>query len=507
MGGARLFRLHDDEGMTLVEILVASVIMFIILTAVLGLVAQTTAMSVQAKRKTMLTNAVSAYVERVQGLPFAAVGVAGVNTAGTLGAEYVEDEGDFRITIRPTVLPGANAALKTLRLNVTLTDTRGASQTLNTDVAIRNRSQYLLQSARNPATDPVVRFIAPTPADGTVVFDNTWNEGGTLRSLTLGLFAEASTGRTIQNAKVWCDDTWLLKDSFENLSQWPIGIRTWNLNTFRWNTRQTEPVEGVDTEIVPDGMRTISIYALDSAGVSVFAVRHLLVDNRAPWPPGTPTPTVKTATATGLAWEQAMDGTTPADRYGLWISRVKTPAEYAANNSSELISVLTAEMPQPSYALATTAFTRYRAGVMAYSPRNLSSSLVEVAENFTSRPLLSGTYAVTERKAGGKKYYQTTVNLSVTPPNCATHAQPQYTWYWRYSDGTTGTATTSVATYQLVTAEALAVAKPVSVWVEIAYKPVDRLSTLAALTVLSNTAGPTPAATKAESGTLGVGTW
>jgi Tfp pilus assembly protein PilV len=490
--------------MTLVEILVASVIMFIILTAVLGLVAQTTAMAVQAKRKTMLTNAVSAYVEHVQGLPFAQVGVISVNASGTLDAAYVEDEGDFTITIRPTVLPGANADLKTLRLNVTLADTGGASQTLNTDVAIRNRSQYLLQSNRNPATDPAVRFIAPTPAEGTVVFDNTWNEGGTLRSLTLGLFAEASTGRTIQSAKVWCDDTWLLKDSFGNLAQWPIDMRTWNLSSFRWNTRQAELVDGVDTEVIPDGMRTISLYALDSAGVSVFSVRHLLVDNRAPWPPGTPVPTVKTATATDLAWEQAMDGTTPADRYGLWISRVKTPAEYAANNSSALISVLSAEMPQPSYALTTTAFTRYRAQVRAYSPRNLESSLVEVAEHFTSRPLLSGTYAVTERKDKGSKYYKTTVNLSVTPPNCATHAQPQYTWYWRYSDGTTGTATTSVATYQLVTVETLSVARPVRVWVEIAYRPVDRLSTLDALTVRSNTAGPTPVT---GSGTLAQGTW
>ena len=503
MRGARLFRVRDDEGMTLVEILVASVIMFIILTAVLGLVAQTTAMGVQAKRKTMLTNAVSAYVERAQGLPFAQIGVAGVDTSGTLDPAYVEDEGEFTITIVPTVLPGANSDLKTLRLAVTLLDTRGNAETLNTDVAIRNRQQYLIRPSRNRATDPAVRFISPTPAEGTVVFDDTWYEGTELRSLRLGLFAEASTDRTLESAQVWCDDVRLLKDGLGTDATWPIGVRTWTLSSFVWDTRQTELVEEVETEIIPDGMRTISLYSQDSSGVNVYSVRHLLVDNHEPADPGPPVPTVKTATATDLAWDIAMDGTTPADHYGVWIWRLKTAAEYAADSSFRWLYVSNPEMSVPSYALTTTPFTRYWAGIRAFSPRDLQSGLV-VAENFTSRPLLGGTYAVTERKDKGSKYYKTTLDLSVTPPNFATHENPSYTWSWRYSDGTPGSATTSVPTYQLITNEALSVAKPVTVSVEVAYKPSDRLSTLAAVSVLSNTVGPTPTT---GSGTLGEGTW
>ncbi|HZL05106.1 MAG TPA: hypothetical protein VFE45_06770, partial [Coriobacteriia bacterium] len=445
--------------MTLVEILVASVIMFIILTAVLGLVAQTTAMGVQAKRKTMLTNAVSAYVERVQGLPFEQVGVAGVDTSGTLDPAYVEDEGDFTITIVPTVLPGANADLKTLRLDVTLLDTRGNSETLNTDVAIRDRSQYLMQSSRSRATDPVVHFIAPTPAEGTPVFDDLWVEGGTNRSLTLGLFAEASAGRTLESAQVWCDNARLLQDSFGTQATWPIGTGTWNLSTFVWDTRQTELVEGVETEVIADGMRTISLYAQDSAGVNVFSVRHLLVDNHEPADPGVPVPDVKTATATDLTWDVAMDGTTPADHYGLWISRVKTSAEYAADGTETLVEESSSEVTEPSYALTTTPFTRYWAGIRAFSPRNLLSGLVAVAENFTSRPLLGGTYAVTE--SGDK--YTTTVNLAVTPPNFAVHVPARYTWSWAYTNGVTRTADTTVPTYQLITPTTPNAAKPVSV--------------------------------------------
>jgi len=486
--------------MTLVEILVASVIMFIILTAVLGLVAQSTAMGVQAKRKTMLTNAVSAYVERAQGLPFEQIGVAGVDTSGTLDPAYVEDEGEFTITIEPTVLPGANADLKTLRLAVTLLDARGASETLDTDVAIRNRKQFLIQSTRNIATDPVVRFIAPTPAEDTVVFDDLWVEGGSNRSLRLGLFGEAHTDRTLESAQVWCDDSRLLEDGSGNQATWPIGTRTWNLSTFIWDTRQTEVIDGVETEVIPDGLRTISLYAQDSAGVSVYSVRHLLVDNHEPADPGVPLPVVKTATATDLSWDAAMDGTTPADHYGLWIWRLKTAAEYAADSTFRWVAVASPETDVPSYALTTAPFTRYWAGIRAFSPRDLASGLV-VAQNFTSRPLLGGTYAVT--KSGNN--YTTTVDLSVTPPGFAVHEPVQYMWSWVYASGATGTATTAVPTYKLVTPTSSKAANPVSVWVDIAYKPIDRLSTLGALTVRSNTVGPTPTGT--GSGTLGEGTW
>jgi hypothetical protein len=247
-------------------------------------------------------------------------------------------------------------------------------------------------------------------------------------------------------------------------------------------------------------MRTISLYAQDSSGVSVYSVRHLLVDNHEPADPGVPVPVVKTATATDLAWELAMDGTTPADRYGLWIWRVKTAAEYAADGSEKLVEESSAEVTEPSYALTTAPCTRYWASIRAFSPLDHLSGLVAVTENFTSRPLLGGTYSVT--KSGSN--YKTTVNLAVTPPNFAVHAPAQYTWSWVFANGVTGTANTAAPEYSLVSPAAKTV-NPVRVWVDISYQPIDRLSSDPALTVKSNTVGPTPTST--GSGTLGVGSW
>jgi len=510
MRAARWFRLHDDEGMTLVEILVASVIMFIILTAVLGLVAQTTAMGMQAKRKTMLTNAVSAYVERAQGLPFEQVGVAGVDTSGTLDPAYVEDEGEFTITIEPVVSAGPNADVKMLHVDVTLADGRG-TETMATDVAIRNRAQYLSQAKSNPGLDPVVSFTLPTPPEGAVAYDDYWLQGTTPRSLVLGLEASASDGRTIESVQVWCDDQWILKGALGSRAQWTVGTQTWSDNSFRWNTRQTEPVvqpdsTTVETEIIPDGLRTLSTYALDSEGVSVYAVRHVLVDNQPPAAPGVPVPAARSSVLTDLSWPAAWDGTTPAHRYRLSTWRIRRDDETPYGMFAYWVPVTLGDPTSsaPAYALPTSAFSRYWVGVRAESPRDLSSAYTAVAGPFTSRPLLTGTSSVTSRVSGKRTYYKTTAALVVTPPNFMVHAGPTYTWTWTYSGGGTGTATTTVPTYSLVGVEHVGAVQPVTVSVSIAYKPVDRLSTDAALLISSNTAGPSATS---GSGTLPEGTW
>ena len=507
MGGTRLFRLHDDEGMTLVEILVASVIMFIILTAVLGLVAQTTAMGMQAKRKTMLTNAVSAYVERVQGLPFEQVGVDGVDASGTLEPLYTyvdPNRAEFTITIVPDVEWVESEPLKMLNMDVTLTDARGTVvETMQTSVAIRDRAQYLQQASRDPATDPMVRFASPTPPEGSVVWGELWSEG----TLRLGLEAEAQAERTLESIQVWCDDQWLLEDSFEHRAQWGVHPQTtWSDNSFIWDTLQEEDVvqpdnSTVPTAIIPDGMRTLSVYALDSAGVSVFAIRHLLVDNYAPSNPGAPLAAVRSASLTDLSWPEAMDGTTPADHYRLAPYRLRAATD-PVSPAWTPVSMTDPTSVGPAAAFSTAPFSRYWVSVRAESPRNLASPYAGPVI-FSSRPLVTGTYSVSQRVSGTTSYYKTTLDLAVTPPTFATHAAPDYTWNWVYANGTKGKVTNTSPTYTLVGAEHAAAAQPVSVWVDVEYKPYDLASNVK-VAISSNLTQPTPSS---GSGTLGEGTW
>lgn len=507
MGGARLFRLHDDEGMTLVEILVASVIMFIILTAVLGLVAQTTAMGMQAKRKTMLTNAVSAYVERVQGMPFEEIGVS-TETSGTLEPTYTyvdPNNAEFTITIVPVVEWDGTAPLKTLVMDVTLTDARGTVvQTMRTSVAIRDRAQYLQQASRDPATDPRVRFDYPTPPEGSVVWGESWSEG----PLNIYVLAEAQAGRFLESIQVWCDDQWLLENSFGTRAQWGMDPSTtsWSNSSFYWDTLQTEEVvqpDGTTPEmaIIPDGMRTLSVYALDSAGVSVFAIRHLLVDNYAPSKPGMPVAVVRSAWLTNLSWAAAMDGTTPADHYGLAPYRLRAATDPL---SPAWLPVAMADSTSvaPAVAFSTDPFSRYWVSVRAESPRNNASEYAGPVI-FTSRPLMTGAYSVTQRVADGVTYYRTSLNLAVTPPAFATHVAPVYTWNWVYADGTSAKATTAVPTYTLVGAEHAGAAQPVRAWVDVEHRPYDLASNVK-VSIKSNVMGPTPTS---GSGTLGEGTW
>ena len=507
MRGARLFRLHDDEGMTLVEILVASVIMFIILTAVLGLVAQTTAMGMQAKRKTMLTNAVSAYVEQVQGMPFDEVGVSTV-TSGTLDPTYTyvdPNRGEFTITIVPDVTWDGTSPLKTLTMDVTLTDARGTVvQTMVTSVAIRNRAQYLQQASRDPSTDPMVRFESPTPDEESVVWGESWSGG----ALSIYVMADAQADHFLESVQVWCDDQWLLADSSNERAQWGMAPSTtsWGNPLFYWDTTQEEDVvqpdnSTVSTPIIPDGMRTLSVYALDSAGVSVFAIRHLLVDNYAPSKPGTPAAAVKSATLTDLSWTEAMDGTTPAYRYRLspWSLRSATDPLLPWWKS---VTMADPTSTGPAVAFSTDPFSRYWVPLRAESPRNLASDYTSPVI-FTSRPLVTGTYSVSQRVSGTITYYKTTLNLAVTPPTFATHVDPIYTWNWVYANGTKGKTTTTDLTCTLVGAEHAGAAQPISVWVDVEYKPVDLASNVK-VSIGSNLTAPTPTS---GSGTIGEGTW
>src|SRR5512139_635268 len=74
----------DDSGMSVVEVVVASFILFFVLTAVLGLIGATTKSSISARQRTAMTNAVSSYIEHVRALPFDQVALTTDDPAGSV---------------------------------------------------------------------------------------------------------------------------------------------------------------------------------------------------------------------------------------------------------------------------------------------------------------------------------------------------------------------------------------------------------------------------------------
>lgn len=489
MRGAYQRRVADDAGMTIVELIFAASILFIILTGVLGLIGQTTLMTADAAQSNVMTSAVNAYVERVQGLDFEQVAISGETSDGVLLSVETTNVNGYTVEFVPYIVnvlaipedPNSKILWKNLYLDVTLTRADGDVEAMSTMVVIRDRSEFLTRAERNPATDPTIGFIGGTPPDGTVVYDANWMDGATQRALYLSARADAVAGRTIDSVWIDIDGLWLSADYLGNRAQWYPQTQSWSVSSFIWYTRQKEDVVQADgsvvqTEAIPDGMRRVTVYAEDSTGVRVSATRSLLVDNRIPGNAGTPAPVMPgKATSIGITWPPAMDGTSEAHHYGIWALRMKTTAEVTADPSSYWLPItLTGNTAVPSagYTMTTQPFTRYLAYVRAYSPRNLASAAnVWVAEGFTTRPLLTGTYTITGNKVGSTWYYKTAVNLSVTPPNMHVWGTPTYLWHWRYSTGHEGQQYSSVPTLTLSTSERPSVPYQLEWWVDVYYTP------------------------------------
>jgi len=100
------YRRHADSGMTLVEVLFASTILLVAMMGMMALLVGSQTMSIKAKEKADLVNAVTSYIERARDLPFTSVGALGGyggSVPGSLTAT-TSAGGGYAITITtPTV--------------------------------------------------------------------------------------------------------------------------------------------------------------------------------------------------------------------------------------------------------------------------------------------------------------------------------------------------------------------------------------------------------------------
>jgi len=168
-------RARRDDGMTIVEVLAAAVIMFIILTAALGLIGQTLSTGIQSKQKAVFNNVVNSYIERVQAMDFEKVVVGG--GPGELASSETTVVGGYTIVITPTVTPGATAALKTLAVNATITGANGQSSAMSTTVVIRDKKDFLTEGVSGPLVE---WRTAAMPDQNELVYGYLKDSGGAL---------------------------------------------------------------------------------------------------------------------------------------------------------------------------------------------------------------------------------------------------------------------------------------------------------------------------------------
>ncbi|MHB1016465.1 MAG: type IV pilus modification PilV family protein [Coriobacteriia bacterium] len=439
-------KLSADEGMSLVEVIAAAAILFIVLTGVLSVVTQSTLMNAQAKRMNVANNAVNSYVEWVRSLPFAAVELSSVNPTGSLEPTSFANSG-YQISIIPSVTVSAldtykDPDLKELTLRVRVTSAGGYDHSYTTTVLIRNRDQYLVGGRRSAATDAQISLdVSPTPAAGSVVWGN---------AVPIAVTVNASAERVIETAALWVDNLRPMRSWDTSIAAWDIGLQSWTLNGFQWDTTY---LSGTEPD-VPDGLRTVVVRVRDSEDIEVYASRQFIVDNVLP-----PAPQPATHAGSGsmmgqLSWPMVYDGTTATSRYEVQmleqgtsvatgepfdsldaVGKWRFVGTYEGSLPVFNVGVVTAAYSAATSTTAVPPFSRIFARARSLGARHLypgwdaawASDWTNMAVPFVTRPLLSGSYEVTLKNGVFDSIKPT---ISVTPPTFPLAAGTHVTYEW-----------------------------------------------------------------------------
>lgn len=446
---------RDDAGMTLVEVMAAAAILFIIATAILGLVGRNLSMGNQAVSTNAATNALNGYVEWVRALPFERVDSS---VGGSVETTVVVTQG-YQITIVPSVVDGDTESLRNLYLDVVVR--RGAEivNQFETMVVIRNRDQHMTD--RSPTTDPKIAFISPTPPDGAVVFSENgqtyWlDASGTKQNVQFVVRVSATEGRSLRLVYLRGRDAFQLKDVLGLPATWTNPV--WTISPpFLWNLDQKDT--GDILNVSDDGEVDIWAWAEDSEDARSADMRVYLVDRVAP-PRMAPLDGIEDDDGDGvifddpdepheerirhvtggsaggsLMWALTLDGHTGADRYQVELyKQALTQTTYGS--VLEWAAAGTGVTPELTLSLSeATPFSRYFARVRAQSPRArlVPSSVEDFSGPWTTVDELAGGSLITRPSLAGSTYTLSNVNnandnkWSVKPTLVATAPQFPYT--------------------------------------------------------------------------------
>ena len=407
MGASRaLWR--RDEGMTLIEILFASVVLFFAITAVLGLIAASTRINVQSTEQTVLVNRVQSYIEGVRRLSWDEIGVNGGAVPGSLPVNSHFVESGYEVTITPTITwvndPQIEGDLNYKKLTVVAiaspTGGSGTPQSYTVETYIRESDS----NRPEDAAPPEMEFASGSPAimgvvSGTsvMVYGHAWSpmENGILQKMTFYI-----EGRALRDSST------------------PAGVAEWPLEqadvtrSFAWDTTK------LDEDGRPfshDGLRQLKIQCWDNVGQTTYRVRQVIIDNYDPLAPGSLTAQPQTDVLARLSWPMSLDGpvingVSPDPAYGYQMQiRTQGSAGWSAPTAQFLGNV-------SGYQQTTTPFSRYQAAVVAVSPGGRLSPATAAPKPYISRSRLSATWKNTYSGNNTSRVCATVVNLSLSVP-------------------------------------------------------------------------------------------
>jgi type II secretory pathway pseudopilin PulG len=400
-----------DEGMTLLEVVMAIMIFFFVLTAIFGLLGATTNMSVFSKERTLLVNAMNSYIEDVRSMPYTSVGVdvTGAEVPGVLSQETSQTASGYAIVIRPTVTwvddpdisPGTND-YKQITVDGTISRNGEVVYTLSMSTFIRQ------EAPPGDYTPPTITFGPGSPAESS--------PPPVVRGRTVLIDAIAETtmpgARLVSMSFQVSPGGIYLRDQGGSSALWELDATT-ATKQFYWDTMALN--EDGDP-FVTDGEYTITVEVVDSNQKRVYQTRRVLIDND---PPDPPSNLVANAALSGtqvpMTWTTSMDGRSQTDHYVLSVGVQSLGGTWV---TEEVVTT----GPTGQHTLSTQPFTRHYSRVAGESRDLLRSEWWPSAADppdppifFVTRPLVSGTYQARFDNGNPKGWY-VDVDLIVAPP-------------------------------------------------------------------------------------------
>jgi len=357
-----------DDGFTVVELVVAAAILFFALTALVGLLGMSTNMTVSAKSRSALTNAIASELE--------------ITTADG-------------VTITLTfVVTDRTAQNNTKEVRVSGTGTRPGfpAVSYSSFAVIRDRIGGTVRDTGS--NGPMIEFVDPTPVGGATLQGN--KIGGTSTTIEIVGHAWSETGNNITRFEYTVDGIAGSIPLKETNTVMPGSLSWHDVTTpsddeqwaFSWNTNQRDSSN--EPEVL-DGLRTVTIIAYDDMDrASVPMRRTFLVDNYGPAAAPTTTlsntPNADLSQTLGLSWTEVVDGDRPTDHYAYEV--------YEKLSASQTITDWTAVSVDAGTKTAAAApLAMYAARAQGHSVLNHTGPWGTSVAVLT-RPVLNGTHDV-----------------------------------------------------------------------------------------------------------------
>lgn len=426
-----------DEGFSVAEVIIAASILFFVLTAMVGLMGASQQMGVSAKQRTVVTNAMAEYIDKIRATDFYTIAL---EPDGAI--KPVEDVVYGPYTVRFTnqvtnVEPHGAKHLRSVHVQATCV-IDGRTFTSSSVVYIKNPNLDTTADQLLDPDAPIIEFTSATPPENAVLYGTqVFPSGHTVRIGT----DVRSPNDLIERVEYRVDSV-LVQDGAAGSAEIAVFTFTPALKNVspesEWDTQQ----EGVG-----EGLRTVTVVAYDDKGRWSTRDRIFIVDNELPGVPGPITGTTSTGYRGLLQFQAAQDpvvaeGEDPqtfATRYGYRLHR--EPSGYALGPEYWLLAdegtvdaghdVISATKNQGPIRIAvpTEPLSRYRASVWAGSPREFNwDAPSEMGYAFVSRPEVLPTatkesVCTTDyRKITGKIYTDYNVVLYVTKPTFPVNA-------------------------------------------------------------------------------------